>query len=78
MLRHNASLKVESMLQYSNTMSRPSMRRAHKETLGICRDIEIIVMTKPKTEDKKIVAIHDDFIATKDKTIGKKNFVKTC
>ena len=41
------------------------MRRAHKETVELCHDIEIIVAIKPQTENKNIVV-------TKNKANGRK------
>ena len=56
MSQHNTSQKVEILSQHSNTLSQQRMRRATKETLEFCHGIEIIIMTKPRIEDKKIVA----------------------
>ena len=48
------------------------MRRPHKETVELCHDIKIIVATKPKTEDKKIVATYDHSVVTKNNANGRK------
>ena len=48
------------------------MRKAHKETVELCHDIEIIVATKPKTKDKNIVATYDNFVVTKNNANGRK------
>ena len=59
-------MKAEVLSRYSNALSRYNMRRAHKETMELCHDIEIIVATEPKTENKKIIATYDHSIATKN------------
>ena len=48
------------------------MKGAHKETMELCHEIEIIVVTKPKTETKKIIARYDHSIMTKNKENGRK------
>ena len=48
------------------------MKRAHKETVELCHDIDIIVATKPKTETKKIIATYDHSVATKNKADDRK------
>ena len=48
------------------------MSRAHKETVELCHDIEIIVATKPKTKNKKIIATYDHSVTTKNKADGRK------
>ena len=42
-----------------HALLRHSMRRAHQEAVELCHDIEIIVATKQKTKNKKIVATYD-------------------
>ena len=66
MSQHNESLKAEVLSQYSNSMSRHSMRRAHKEIWEFCRNIESVFITKLETEDKMIVTTYDYSIATKE------------
>ena len=59
-------------MRYSNALSRHDMRRAHKETVELCHDIEIIVVTKPKTENKKIIVTYDHSVTTKNNANGVK------
>ena len=66
MSQHNESLKAEVLLRYANSLSRHSMRRAHKEILKLCRDVESIVMTNLKTKYKMIVATYDHSVVTKE------------
>ena len=56
MSQHNTSQKAETLSQHSKTLSLQRMRRATKETLEFCLDIEMIIATKPRIEDKNIVA----------------------
>ena len=48
MLRHSCKQPADFMSQHSNFMSRHTLRRAPKETLELCRDIERIVATNSK------------------------------
>ena len=63
---------IERMSRYSNALLRHIMRRAHKETVELCHDIEIIVAIKPKTKNKNIVATYDHFVLIKNKVNGRK------
>ena len=60
------------MLRYSNALTRHKMRRAHKEIVELCHDIEIIVTKKLKTKDKKIVVTYDNFVVIKNNANGRK------
>ena len=72
MLRHNENLKAEVLSRYSNSLSRHNMKRDHKEIVELCHDIEIIVITKPKTETKNIIVTYDHSVVTKNKADGRK------
>ena len=76
MSRHNENLKVEALSRYSNTLSRHGMRRAHKETVELCHDVDIIVVTKPKTKNKKIILTYVHFFAKKNKVDGRKTLLR--
>ena len=48
MLRHIFKQLADFVLRHSNFMSRHTLRRAPEETLKLCHDIEIIVVTNSK------------------------------
>ena len=51
------------------------MRRALKEALEFCRNMEMNIATKRRKEGKKNVATPDNYVVTKNKENGRKNFV---
>ena len=51
------------------------MRKAHEEAPEFCHDMEMNIATKLRMEGQTNVTTFDNYVATKNRANGKKNFV---
>ena len=65
-------MTIRRLSRHFTTPSRHKMRRAPKEALEFCRNMEMNIPTKLRNEGKKNVATPDNYVGTKNRANDRK------